>query len=514
MAVNRDLKPVLRPTGPRNWRNFHDSFKIPVKQYIDVWNGQPSQVSVEGYNATTKGLQNIIRGALRQNDPVRALGGGWSFSKVAATDGILLNTRPLNYRFKVNADQVHPDYNGGADNLAFVQCGISIAALNRYLMGRNKSIKTSGASNGQTIAGALSTGTHGSAFDVGAIQDYVLGLHLIVSPEKTVWIERESQPAVSDAYARAFQADEIIRDDEVFNAAVVSFGSFGIIHGIMLSVEDLFYLQASRQLIPANEALWQTCSTLDFPGSQLALPRANSHRPFHFQVVIDPFETGEAYVTTMYKDSVRALNCQPASSGSLISQGDTALEVVGAILDFAADITPSVVSILTRTFYSRFENVCGTHSEIFTDTTTRGKAASSAMGIPLGQVRQALNITLDTIKNFPAPVLVALRYVKASQATLAFTHHEPITCVMEIDGPKSRRVMAVYRRIWRALTAAGIPFTFHWGKINNLDAENVREMYGDQRINSWLKIRRQLLPTAKLRQTFANDFLKRLDLAD
>jgi FAD/FMN-containing dehydrogenase len=41
------------------------------------------------------------------------------------------------------------------------------------------SLIASGASNGQTIAGAMSTGTHGSANAVGGIPDYVLALHIV-----------------------------------------------------------------------------------------------------------------------------------------------------------------------------------------------------------------------------------------------------------------------------------------------------------------------------------------------
>ena len=130
---------------------------------------------------------------------------------------------------------------------------------------------------------------------------------------------------------------------------------------------------------------------------------------------------------------------------------------------------------------------------------------------------------MPTIDNIPqpmatkagnAPALVALRYVRASDATLAFTFHRPHTCILEIDGPRTNRVRNAYKRLWRALDQADISYTFHWGKINNLDDRRVRKMYGQPRVNAWLNARRTLLTTAKLRSVFSNDFLRRVRLHD
>ncbi len=504
-----DLRPNFQVTGRKQWVNWHENFKPqPLKKLIDVWNVRPGESRIEWYNATTKGFQEVIAEALGSENSVRALGGGWSFSDVARTDGILLNTRPLNYRFRINRDQAHPSYAGDTSNLAFVQCGISIADLNRYLRDKGKSLKTSGASNGQTIAGALSTGTHGSALDIGAIQDYVVGLHLIVAPDKAVWLERASHPVVADAFPNVLQA-ELIRDDEIFNAALISFGCFGIIHGVVVEAADLYYLQAYRRLMTLDEGLWKAINSLDF--TDISLPRPATQRPFHFQFVINPFDgAGKGYVTVMYKDSTPASDCNSPSPGSKLKQGDGALEVIGVISEIASAVTPTVVNHLIQRFYNEYEGVCGTHGEIFTDTTTRGKAASTAMGIPLGRVREAVNIALPLIASNQTPALVALRYVRSSEASLAFTLHRPHTCVLEIDGPRSRQVTNTYKQIWRAFDEARIPYTFHWGKMNNLDAERVRKMFGEQRVGAWIAARRKLLPTSGLRRVFSNDFLAQL----
>lgn len=512
MAQANDVRPIIHVSTKRRWQNWHESFSQPLKKLVDIWNHDPNVSAVNFYNGTTTGLQELIQEAINTGESIRGLGGGWSFSRVAATDGILVNTKPLNYRFSIGQTQVHPHYQGDASNLVLAQCGMSIAELHKYFNARGKSLKTCGASNGQTIAGALSTGTHGSALEVGAIQDDIVGLHMIVAPGRHVWLERQSSPVLIDGFPRAFGA-ELIRDDDLFHAALVSFGSFGIIHGVLVEAEDMYYLHASRKRMPFNDGLWAAIDRLDF--DNLALERPVQEQPYHFQVVIDPHDlAGGGYVTVMYKDAARDPNANPPASGGKITSGDNALEVIGVILDLVSELTPFAVSQLTKLVYEEYDNVSGTLAEIFTDTTTRGKAASAAMGIPLGRVQEALDIALQINREYPFPGLFAVRYVKSSQATLAFTKYPNHTCVFELDGPKSQRTMTFYRRVWKRFDTAGIPYTFHWGKINNLNAQRVRAMYGDATIDQWRTARHALLDTAALRATFANQFVRDLDVDD
>lgn len=501
-------EPVFQSTGRRRWRNWHD-FEHRIEDLINVWNGEPGRSSVEGYNATTRGFQALLGDALRDGRRVRAIGGGWSYSKVGTAQGWLLNTRPLNYRFSL-AGRTHPDFAGSEQHVAFVQGGNSIADLNRYFERKRQSLRTSGASNGQTIAGALQTGTHGAAIDVGAVPETVLALHLVTSPERSVWLERRSQPVAQDEVAAAFGA-ELIRDDALFDAALVGLGSCGVVHGAVVESTDLFFLQAWRRQMPLDENLWRAIDGLELDA--IELPRAE--RPHHFQLFINPytFEQDGPFVVSMFKDAEKRDDCVAPSFGQSRA-GDGALEVMGLITDIAPDLTPALANFLIGQIYKPYERICGTHGEIFTDTAVRGKSASTAFGLPLGQVRKALTLVLERIRDDQVPVTVALRYVKASRATLAFTRHAPRTCVLEIDGPRSRRVLGTYQKVWRQLEEAGIDYTFHWGKMSDVDRnpERISRMYGDA-ADAWRRAREQLLPTAKLRHLFANNFLEGAGLA-
>ncbi|HEX9630840.1 MAG TPA: FAD-binding protein [Gemmatimonadales bacterium] len=503
---------VLRDTGRNRWANWHENFEQRLHKLYDVWNAEPNRSTLAGYNGTTRRLQQLLQEALDTGRSVRALGGGWSFTPVAATDGILLNTRPLNYRFPIAGDQVHPGFRGTGP-LFFVQCGMSIAELNTYLASKNLALPTSGASNGQTIAGALSTGTHGAALTVGSIPEYVVALHVITGPGRSVWLERQSYPAVADALAGYVQAD-LVRDDELFDAAVVAFGSMGIIHGVVLEVTPLFRLNAWRKRVPLDDALWGRIERNDYAGN--TLPGAGGRMPHHLQFVINPFDQGGgAFCTVMYREATCPAGSKPAEPFAKVAQGDGALELIGLLTDVAGDLTDDLAKLLTKLGYKEYDNRCGTPGQIFKDTTTRGHAASAAMGVPLDRAREATALAVRAVQQAKAPALVALRFVKASPATLAFTRYAPVTCVLEVDGPESARVRQAYRAAWNALDAAGIPYTFHWGKLNNLDRTSVRfaNRYGSA-VQHWMDARARLLPTPELRRLFANAFTDHLDLSD
>jgi hypothetical protein len=504
------LESTVHVARRRRWRNFHETVSQSVARLVDVWNAEPGRSSFAAYNATTEALQQLVGEALAGGLEIRALGGGWSFSPVAATSGILVNTRPLNYQFRLAEGNLDERCRHAAPDLVFAQCGTSIAELNRELRKRAKSLRTSGASNGQTVAGALSTGTHGSVLREGAIQDTVVALHLVTSPDRHVWLEPASAPVLNEASVASLGAD-LVRDDALFNAALVSFGSFGVIHGVVLAVTDLFYLQEYRRQHAPSPAVWAAIERLDFSGLAEG-GRTGRTRPHFFQAVFNPYDRdGGPYLTLMYHEAVRPLRCPSPPPTGTWRPGDSAADVVGRITDLAPTITPALASALFPQQVPDVDGVCGTWSEMFGDTSLGGRAASTAMGVPPGRVRETLDVLHDLNAERTIPGVFAVRYVRASRATLAFTRHAPHTAVVEIDGAYSRRTLALYREARERLAARGVPLTHHWGKMLPAGSAWVREAYGSA-VAVWLGARRALLPDAALRGAFSNDLVRRLGL--
>lgn len=492
--------------GPFSWSNEHDTFTQPVKDLYDLANEHLSRTfgtTLDIYNDTTKGIQQIIKKAIQSDTPLRALGGSWSFSPIAASSGILLNTKPLNIRFSITESSTAAAYTGEASRLCLAQCGNRVWELNQYLRDRDLSLSACGASNGQTIAGAIATGTHGGAIDFGAIQEAVVGLHIITGPDSHIWLERASYPVVASSFASKLGAT-LMRDDDAFNAALVGIGSFGFVHGVMIEAEDDYLLECYMRRIPYDDALIQLLTSMDFAHPGLPFP---GERPFHFQVMLNPYDMEHgAYMTTMYKRPMRNYD-PPVAEGGKAGPGDDAPCFIGKITGAVPSLVPVLVNKILANSLELFEAKYGRLGEIFSNTTLQGKVSSAAVGIPISAVGKVMTAMLEINETHgPFAGLFAFRFVKASSATLAFTRFAPITCVLELDGVLSPATQRFYEAAWNKLEQLNIPFTFHWGKMSILTPERLQRMYGDS-LNKFLTARNSIIDPAMVR-IFGNDIMR------
>ncbi|NKB80528.1 MAG: hypothetical protein GKS05_01255 [Nitrospirales bacterium] len=156
----------------------------------------------------------------------------------------------------------------------------------------------------------------------------------------------------------------------------------------------------------------------------------------------------------------------------------------------------------------------GTFQEIFRDEKTKGEVFASGIGISPSSALEVIDIALRTYEDFNTimPVLITLRFVKGTKATLGFTKYKP-TCVIELDGLNTQNMQEYVNLVWELVEQAGIPFTMHWGKFNeHLNSKRIKAMYGPKR-TQWIKSRETLL-SAEVRRVFTNDFLKRVGLCN
>src|SRR4030095_5373367 len=89
--------------------------------------------------------------------------------------------------------------------------------------------------------------------------------------------------------------------------------------------------------------------------------------------------------------------------------------------------------------------VTGTIGEIFWDAGYQGPAYACAVGVDHKDSPKAVEPLGNLAKTEgPIPGIYAMRFVKQSGATLAFTRF-PVTCMIEIDGlnctPRTDRVI-------------------------------------------------------------------------
>ncbi|MEO6831304.1 MAG: FAD-binding protein [Chitinophagaceae bacterium] len=493
---------IIVKHGPSEWHNLHGTVSQKIVDYYDL-NNDPKASGLDTYNDTTAGIQNLLKESIASGIPIKPLGGNWSLSSIAATPGILLNTRLLNYSFPIGEGSVVPQYSGSASQLYFAQCGCGIWELNARLRKRNLSLPASGNSNGQTIAGAMATGTHGAGISFGAIQDAAVGLHIIVSPTRHVYIERASQPVMADSFVAKIGA-ELLRDDELFYAALAGLGAFGFVHGVMLQTEPLYLLEAYLRRVPFDDAFKHQISTLDFTYNGLPYP---NEIPFHFQCLLNPYDIDKgAYMTVMYKRPYRTDYTPPPLAGGGLGPGYDTPAIISKVTGILPGTVPLIVTKVVGGNLKPYEKVFGTLGEIFDNTAFSGKVSSAAMGFSPSEILKVVDILMQVNKDAgPFVGLFAFRFVKKSQALMAFTHFDP-TCVLELDGVQGPATDRFYNAVWNALEAAGIPYTFHWGKMNGMTPQRLQKMYGNN-LQRFTAARSRLMDANAL-LAFSNDAYK------
>ncbi len=500
-----------------SWEGRHQSYTQNIEGYysFQVHHAPNATARLEAYNQATEELQEIIDQAIQDGKTLRAMGRSWSLSKVGVTEHRLIDPTNLRIGFTLPASRISSSYSGERSMLRFFECGVPIAEANTLLFNDGLSLKASGSNHGQTLVGAVSTGTHGSAFKFGATPDFVVGIHLVTGPSTHVYLQRASDPVVRESFADALGAD-LIEDDTLFDAALVSFGSFGIIHGIMIESRELFLLHAYRSFEKFNPALKKAISSLDFSG--LHLPRSAS-RLYHFCVCFNPNEgtpPKEAAVECMFEADYSDDYDPPVWDTLKSGPGATGLEIIGNLIGTLpsplSDALKPVLNTQVRGDLEPYE-LTGTFKDLFRDEKIVGKVFTSAVGVPLSQALDALSIAFDTYKNFGAvlPVILTMRFVKGTKALLGFTRFDP-TCVFEIDSINTQKVHDYANSVWAELEQAGIPFTMHWGKFNDfLTPQRVNDMYGAN-VQKWIESREALL-NPQTRKVFENDFLRTVGLS-
>lgn len=508
-----------------SWDTIHRNGPFPLKQLqITELEGKANMPSsIDRYNDAALEIQQLINDAVNHQHGFRAYGSRWSMSSIAHNSDRMHYNGYMNIDLSVVAQDIHFNSPYQADNLFFFQCGNTIKEISQALSAHGKSLKTSGASNGQTIAGCISTGVHGSALDVGSVQDYVVGLNLITGPnaDDIVYLERKSKPALSDGFAQKIKA-KVIRDDGLFNAALVSLGSFGFIHGVVIEAEDRFLLQRYVRKVDKNVAL-QLAETMDFANSNFKITgetdaNGKGKRPYHYKIFINQYVDDSQYVIeAMYKKPYATPYPDPFTTIEKSIYRDLIYLLIKISEKFPKSIPWFIKRLEKQILPDVNEETLGTLYETFWDAPYQGPAFACSFGVDHKDSPKALKVLTElTKKEGPIPGIFAMRFVKKSDATLACTKF-PITCMIEIDGvlwKKSNKMLSLQqfsRRMIEVLHQNNIPFTIHWGKNADWGFPGlVNHMYGNN-ATIWQDYRNQLL-SPEMVDLFSNDFLKQVGL--
>lgn len=300
-------------------------------------------------------LSNHVRQANRENRQVRAIGSTWSFSDCWVTQDLLVDLSRLNRIFAfskgrevwghtdpgrgttstedsvVLIEALKDDVLSGDRRFAHVEAGFRIRDLIEALddpskddrTGRDRwALLTMGGASGQTLAGAISTGTHGGDFNLPPIADMVRAIHIIAPDGTPHWIERTGSRSITsrDKFVNLFGSgagrflgalagllpENIHYDDDLFNAALVSVGRMGIICAYVVEVRSQFGLSERVRQTTWNQIKPHLASGVIFTGTSginwlnehpptLASGSPVDKRPRGISVFINPYRINPNY---------------------------------------------------------------------------------------------------------------------------------------------------------------------------------------------------------------------------
>jgi FAD/FMN-containing dehydrogenase len=189
------------------------------------WSGsvtcQPKQILSP---ATEDEIVDVVRRAGAAAQVVRVAGSGHSFTPLCASDDVLLSLDPLG-----GIESVEGNY-------AWIKAGSKLHDLGGPLADRGLALENQGDVDVQAIAGAVSTGTHGTGVNLGNISTQVAALRIVTAAGDILECSAQSEP-------------------EVFRAARVSLGSLGVVTAVRMRLLPLYRLHEQVRREPLDECL-------------------------------------------------------------------------------------------------------------------------------------------------------------------------------------------------------------------------------------------------------------------
>ncbi|PRY51614.1 FAD-linked oxidoreductase [Knoellia remsis] len=370
--------------------------------------------------------------AADRGEHVRVAGAGHSFTPLVATDGTLLRLDRLSGLVSVDE----------ARRRVRVRGGTPLHVLNLLLDGLGLALPNLGDIDRQSIAGAIATGTHGTGVRHQGIAAAVTGLTLVLADGSVV--------SVDDSH-----------DHELFRAATVGLGAFGVVAEVELQCVPAFRLRAFETPGRLDEVL----------DGYEKLVAENDHVDFHWFPHTD---------RVLLKRNSRVTDDYPGRPQPRWRERldeEILSNTVFGWLNRAAAVQPSIVPRLNQVS----ARVLG--SKEYVDTSwwvfcspRRVRFRESEYAVPrasLPAVVGELRVWVDTHDaRLPFPVEVRSTGADDVWLSTAYERENAYVAVHQYHRMDDGGVFAAFEAIVREHD--GRP---HWGKLHTLGADDLARLY-------------------------------------
>jgi hypothetical protein len=480
------------------------------------WNNHTGNQGVDPlriYTPTTlEEVAAVIERAHKDHCTVRAVGSGHSWSDVALTTGYLIRPQGMNKALELDAGLLRQGID--AERLVEVQAGMRLRELNAYLAGKegkDRALSNMGGYDGQTVAGVISTSTHGSGITYGPLCDFVRSLDVVASDGATYRIERGDGPTRRDAYEAHHPERTLVQDDRWFDAVVVGMGCMGVIYSVILEVEPSYWLKETRTL-----STWEKVKA-DLETQQVL------HDNLHYEVYFNPYPGGDGQnrclVTTRNRipasPDIRPSRLRRNLAPEILSALPVTPLVINLIMGLWPQATPGLVDRALAALADK-EYINVSYRVLNIGTANLLPAYSCEIGVPIDEeerhikaVERIIEVAAERrrLGNVYQGSPISLRFVKASDAYMSMMNG-CATMMVELIQPTHTEggfeLLAAYEDALSAL--GGRP---HWGQVNTLTGSH--ELLGTMypAYGQWQDIHRRL----NANHVFDSPFSKRVGIS-
>jgi FAD/FMN-containing dehydrogenase len=444
-------------------------------------------------------LRSILRQAAVAGCRVKAVGSGHSFTDVAVTRDFLIDTHGLSQPLDLEADLLRPD--AAPETLFATEAGIVVADLNEALWNAGLGLVNMGGYDGQTIAGVVSTSTHGSGLAFGPLSSQVVSFTTVGENGTTYRIEPSGGITDPAQWAARHPDVELKQDDDWFAAAQVGIGCLGVVYAVVLRVRPRYFLKEERTL-----SVWSQVKQDLEAGAVL-------HQNEHYEVLVNPYQINGDYTCIITRRNEVPEPPDPWDEPQRNFFVELAATFPGSgqalltVLNLFPQLTPDVVDQAMRTIVADYVD---RSYRVFNvgkanDVPAYGSEIGFTIDGYLAAIERILEIAAHRQQAGQAYLTspFSLRFVKASSAFLSMMYGAD-TCMIEF--PMLDNTVGG-KELLQEIETELYPFGGrpHWGLLNFISGANglIEAMY--PALPRWLDVFHQLSPNG----TFDNAFTER-----
>jgi FAD-linked oxidoreductase len=436
---------VTRASAPAGWTN---------------WAGNQSAAGLTVERPRHAGeVSELVAATARRGGRVKAVGSGHSFSGIARPEDVLLDLSALS--------GLH--YCDRSTGTVTFGAGPPLWRLNELLAAVGLALTNLGDIDSQTIAGAISTGTHGTGARYAGLATQVTGLELVTADGAAV---------TCSATERA----------ELWSLARVGLGALGVITRVTLRAVPSFAVRAEEGPMPLDELLarfdelangYDHFEAYWFPHTRSALTKRNTRLPLAEGLERLP-AWREWFDDELLSNRVFGLTVEAGRRWPRLIPRANHIAAKALGERCFTDVSYKVFTSPRRVRFREME--CAVPRAAAVEAITQVVDAIEASGLRIG---------------FP----VELRVAAADDVALS-TAFGRDSAYLAFHVPAALDHSAYFELVGRVLDSYGA--RPHWGKIHDLDAELLRTRY--PRFDEFVRARDRLDP----RGLFSNRYLDRV----